>query len=121
MYSNARNNNACCNQLLNINCQTYQLYVNCPPVNSEITLSYLSESWITPTISAVLPKTKCGKVTCCDGIAQSILCAFQVTLSALASGGDEVSIFESLAATLTGILTLAGIEDIPDYPEFDPG
>lgn len=115
--------NACCSLLLNLYCQVWQLLIYCP-ANSELEIDvgmgYLTLSWLTPTLQALYPMTKCGKINCCDGVAESILCAFQVVLGALttADNDSESVILNSFAATLIGILIQAGVTLLPTYPEY---
>lgn len=114
--------NECCKLLLNLYCQLWQLLIDCPSnggLETPITMQYLLNNWLTPTLQALYPTTKCGKVNCCDGLAESILCAFQVAISALTTADDGTAgtIFASLAATLTGILTQAGVTP-PVYPAY---
>ena len=121
--SSNSNNGQCCNALLNLYCQLYQLFLDCPPavLETAVTLQYLLTFWLAPTIDPIFAKAKCGRVFCCDGLVEAIYCAFQVALAALNTADDATApaIFANLAATLTGILTQAGCTP-PDYPDYPP-
>lgn len=120
--------NACCNLLLDLYCKVYQLYLDCPPSAAAIAagtdLNGIITNFLTPTIQAIFPTTKCGKVSCCDGLAAAILCAFSVALSALTTAADTAAaqlIFNQLDATLTGILTLGGFTAPAYLTPYPPG
>ena len=107
----------CCNALLNLYVQLYQLFLDCPPSSqiseTTIDLAFLL-SWLALVITPIFNKTKCSQVFCCDGLVASIYAAFQVAMSALTTANDATfqAILDNLAATLNGILTQAGFPTV---------
>lgn len=112
---NACTSSGCCAQLYNLYCRIFELYRDCTPnaailIGINYNLAYFLEN-LESHLFGLFAIAKCGKITCCDGIVESIYCMYQAALSALTTTTDPgvaSQIYGDMNYSINGVLTAAG-------------